>query len=373
MTTDTLGGVWTYAVELAGALQAHGVHVGLATMGAELFAGQRAQIAAMENVTLFESRYKLEWMPDAWDDVRDAGGWLLDLEEQFRPEVVHLNGYAHGALPWNSPVLVVGHSCVMSWWEAVKGEPAPPEWDRYRQEVREGLHAADLVVAPSAAMLEVLQRHYGPLPNSRVIHNGRSAALFGPARKEGLILSAGRLWDEAKNVAALSRVASQLPWPVYAAGDDSPPVGRGWLPAGVRALGRLEPPALAGWLGRAAIFALPARYEPFGLSILEAALSECALVLGDIASLREIWNDAAIFVAPGDDDALRRALKYLARDPAARQEMATRAAARARRYAPALMAWSYRAAYGGLIGQAELFDSARTPNGRDAHVTMERP
>ncbi len=32
---------------------------------------------------------------------------------------------------------------------------------------------------------------------------------------------------------------------------------------------------------------LPARYEPFGLSVLEAALSGCALVLGDIPSLRE--------------------------------------------------------------------------------------
>ena len=35
---------------------------------------------------------------------------------------------------------------------------------------------------------------------------------------------------------------------------------------------------------------LPARYEPFGLSILEAALSGCALVLGDLPSLRELWD-----------------------------------------------------------------------------------
>ncbi|MDB5173901.1 MAG: glycosyl transferase family 1 [Phycisphaerales bacterium] len=353
MTADTLGGVWTYAVELAAALQPHGVQVGLATMGAALSDGQRARIATLENVTLFESRHKLEWMPDAWEDVRDAGRWLLELQEQFRPTVVHLNGYAHGALAWNAPVLVVGHSCVLSWWEAVKGEPAPPEWDHYRREVRDGLRAANQVVAPSAAMLAALQRHYGPLPRSRVIHNARGAALFRPARKEGLIFSAGRLWDEAKNVAALGRVASQLAWPVYVAGDDASPDGRGWLPAGVRPLGRLEPPALAGWLGRAPLFALPARYEPFGLSPLEAALSGCALVLGDIPSLREVWGDAAIFVAPDDDDALRRGLNYLARDPAARHEMATRAAARARRYAPELMASSYRAVYGGLIDQAE--------------------
>ena len=56
-------------------------------------------------------------------------------------------------------------------------------------------------------------------------------------------------------------------------------------------------------MGRAAIYALPARYEPFGLSILEAALSGCALVIGDIPSLREIWADAALFVPSDGHDA----------------------------------------------------------------------
>ena len=35
----------------------------------------------------------------------------------------------------------------------------------------------------------------------------------------------------------------------------------------------MEAPAAAHWLARAAIYALPARYEPFGLSILEAGLA----------------------------------------------------------------------------------------------------
>ena len=40
----------------------------------------------------------------------------------------------------------------------------------------------------------------------------------------------------------------------------------------------------------------------FGFSVLEAALSGCALVLGDIPSLREIWGDAALFVPPDDTE-----------------------------------------------------------------------
>ena len=73
-------------------------------------------------------------------------------------------------------------------------------------------------------------------------------------------------------------------------------------------LGRLDERRWPSGWPRAAIYALPARYEPFGLSALEAALSGCALVLGDIPSLREVWGDAAVFVPPDDAGGLRDAL-----------------------------------------------------------------
>ena len=125
MTADTVGGVWTYALELARALEPHGVEVELATMGRALDADQRAQLARSPVVDLHESEFALEWQDDPWDDVDRAGRWLLELEERCRPDLVHLNGYAHGALPWQTPVVVVAHSDVLSWWEAVRREPAP--------------------------------------------------------------------------------------------------------------------------------------------------------------------------------------------------------------------------------------------------------
>ncbi len=88
-------------------------------------------------------------MPDCWADVARAGDWLLELEARFAPDIIHLNGYAHGALPWHAPTLVVAHSCVLSWWEAVKGEPAPAEWETYREHVTLGLQSADCVIAPT--------------------------------------------------------------------------------------------------------------------------------------------------------------------------------------------------------------------------------
>jgi glycosyltransferase involved in cell wall biosynthesis len=106
-------------------------------------------------------------------------------------------------------------------------------------------------------------------------------------------------------------------------------------------LGRLTEAETASYLARAAVFASPARYEPFGLGILEAALAGCALVLGDIPTLREVWGDAAFFVAPGDDAGLAAALRLVARDDELRREVAHRARRRALRYSPERMADGY--------------------------------
>ena len=348
MTADTVGGVWTYALELARALAPHGVRVELATMGEPLSASQWEEAGRVPGVTVHESAYKLEWMEAPWEDVARAGDWLLDLERQTRPDAVHLNGYTHGALPWRAPTVMVGHSCVLSWWRAVRAEDAPAAWGRYRSEVSQGVQAAGLVVAPTAAMLTALGDHYGPLPPGRTVFNGRDPLLFPPLPKEPFVLSAGRLWDEAKNVDTLARAACSLPWPVRVAGEARGPDGVTAEFSNVELLGVLPPPVLAGRLGRAAIYALPARYEPFGLSALEAGLAGCALVLGDIPSLREVWGDAAVFVPPDDAERLRAALHALIGDTPRRQEMAARARERALTYSPKRMAAGYLEAYAGL-------------------------
>jgi glycosyltransferase involved in cell wall biosynthesis len=324
-------------------------------MGAPLDEQQRTAVQQIANVTLFESAWKLEWMEEPWDDVAAAGAWLLDLEVLMRPDVVHLNGYAHGALPWRSPTLMVGHSCVFSWFTAVKGAAPPADWERYRQEVRRGLHAAGLVTAPTAAMLTALRVHYGGFRAAPAIYNGRRPTRFPPLAKQPYILTAGRVWDEAKNIAALARVAPQLSWPVFVAGEERHPAGGTVHLRAVRRLGRLAPAELAVWLGRAAIFALPARYEPFGLTVLEAGLAGCALVLGDIPSLREVWDGAAVFVPPDQADALAEALEHLSRDVRRRERLARRARARALRYTPVRMARAYAALYARLT-------CAGTPN-----------
>jgi glycogen synthase len=348
ITADTLGGVWQYALELARLLTARGVHVILATMGGPLAPHQRSQVEAIPSLTMHEAGWKLEWMQQPWDDVSYAGEWLLALERRYQPDIVHLNQFAFGALQFAAPTLLVAHSCVLSWWRAVHGHAAPASWDRYRQMVLRGLQGAGAVAAPTQAMLDALRSEYDWHGGACVLGNGRDPATYRPAAKQAFILAAGRIWDAGKNLAALQAVAGQLPWPVCVAGPTVHPDGGEVIPGDVQWLGQLADDALASQLACASIYALPARYEPFGLSALEAGLCGCALVLGDIASLREVWGDAATYVPPDDPNGLRDALLGLIERTDERQRLAAAARARAQQFTPARMGDAYLAAYRGL-------------------------
>jgi glycosyltransferase involved in cell wall biosynthesis len=354
MTTDAVGGVFTYCVQLAAGLASSGVRAVLASMGRPLSNQQRAEARAA-GAEVVESDYRLEWMDDPWPDVELAGQWLLELERQHRPDVVHVNGFAHAALRWRAPVVLVAHSSVCSWWRAVLGESAPPRYDRYRAAVARGLATAHAVVAPTAAMLWALIEEYGPIARAHVIPNGVPLSLPPRHSKEPLVLSAGRVWDAAKNIAQLEQAAARIAWPVFVAGDTAGPDGRSApISAGLRSLGLLPRAGLAHWMERAAIFALPARYEPFGLAILEAAAARCALVLGDIPSLRELWNGAALFVDPSDGRALADRLEALTRHPEQCAALGEIARARAEAFDAASMAARYLELYRALCARPPL-------------------
>ena len=332
MSTDAVGGVWTFADDLRAELANSGVEVVLATLGPE---------PPLDGGLWLECR--LEWQDDPWDDVHLSGDWLREQAYSAGADVVHLNGYAHAARAWRAPVVVTAHSCVLSWHEAVRGTPAGPRWERYRDAVAAGLRAADAVVAPTAAMRGALRRHYGCDRCCRVIPNGVAPHLAAAAPREPFVRGAGRLCDEAKGLDTLDEAAAGLPWPIEVAGD------AGTRRAGhVRLLGRLARDDLRARMARATIFAHPARYEPFGLAVLEAALAGCVLVLGDIDSLREQWDEAAVCVTPGDRDDLRATLEWLIADDTACDALARASQLRARRRTRRAMAAAYLELYSQL-------------------------
>jgi glycogen(starch) synthase len=339
MTTDAVGGVWTYATELRAQLASSGIEVVLATLGPQPPPDPESPYVPC----------RLEWQQDPWEDVAASGRRLLELAEQAGAELVHLNGFAHGALAWEVPVVVVAHSCVLSWHEAVRGAPAGPDWARYRTAVMAGLRGADAVVTPTAAMRAALRRHYAYDHRCRLVANGVSPHPVPAGPRSALVLAAGRLWDEAKGLDALDRAAAEIDCPVVIAGDAG-----GRSASHARLLGVLPRDELRALMGQAAIFAHPASYEPFGLVVAEAALAGCALVLGDIPSLRELWDGDALFVAPGDAAALAAACERLVGDDDLRRVLAARARRRAASYTAARMAAGYVDLY------ARLCASTRT-------------
>ena len=240
--------------------------------------------------------------------------------------------------------MVVGHSCVFSWSYSVKSCPPGHQWDRYRFRVSSGLRNADLVTAPTSWMLQQLRRHYGPFMTMGAIYNGRSLAMPDEPKKE-FVFASGRLWDTAKNFSLLDEVARDVPWPIYVAGDPSNIDGTTVQFKDLRLLGHLSKTSLPNWLARAPIFALPVRYEPFGLGALEAGLAQCALVLGDTPSLREVWDSAALFVSPDNPDELRSCIKTLIDKPDLRVEMGKKSRDRALKFSSTSMGRKYWETY----------------------------
>jgi glycosyltransferase involved in cell wall biosynthesis len=119
---------------------------------------------------------------------------------------------------------------------------------------------------------------------------------------------------------------------VLAAGALTGPNGERASLQHARPLGRLPAAEVAGHLARSPIFASAALYEPFGLSVLEGAQAGCALVLSDIPTFRELWEGAAVFVAPHDAGGFAESCNRLLADPALAERMGRSARARAARY-----------------------------------------
>jgi len=344
MTADTVGGVWPYALGLCASLPEF--RFVLATLGPRPRRAQREALARLSNVTLAESDFRLEWMAGGQADVAPTRRWLDSLADRLAVDLVHVNGYGQARLDGGRPVVAVAHSDVLSWWMAVHGEAAPAEWSEYRRQVACGLDAAARVVAPTRAAHDDLFRQYRlRLRSTAVIPNGLDIGMFSPQPKRPVIMASGRIWDDAKNLRMLDDIAPQVAWPIEIAGDLAHPEQGVACLRHAWPLGVLAPTGLRNRLEQAAIFAAPALYEPFGLGILEAAAAGCALVLGDITSLRENWDGAAIFLPPADRGLWQAALSSLIADREGRARLAAAARTRAERFTLTSAAGRYRALY----------------------------
>jgi glycosyltransferase involved in cell wall biosynthesis len=335
MTADAVGGVWQYSLELAGGFATRGIAPVLAVLGPVPDATQRLEAAALPALRLIPTQLPLEWTATAPESLHASAEFLAELALSCSADSVHLHTPALvGAAAWPAPVVAVAHSCVATWWRAVRGSAALPRDFAWRADaVADGLVRADAVIAPSRSFAALLQHVYRVDRPIAVVHNGRGVPRFRPVDRRRAVLTAGRLWDEGKNIAVLDRAAARLDAPVYAAGPLRGPNGAGIRLSHLHALGPLDTPQLAAEYASIQVFAAPSLYEPFGLSVLEAAQAGMALVLADIPTFRELWDGAALFVDPTDAGAWAAAFSALLDDAEACARLVAAAHTRAGDYA----------------------------------------
>jgi glycogen synthase len=334
MTADAVGGVWTYAVDMAAGLARRGVATTLMVLGPSPSPARAREVSAIPGVELVETGLPLDWTASEPAEVLDAGAVIRGLARRTKADLVHLNSPAIAAgLDVEVPVLGMCHSCLATWWTAVKEEPMPADFLWRTRLQWQGMMACDALAAPTAAFAEELARAY-ETPMPFVIHNGRRPPLsVATSVREPIVFTTGRLWDEAKNVATLDAAARMAKVRLLAAGPDvGPNPGNQIVLSHAEALGELSGPRVAERLRTAAIYASAALYEPFGLGVLEAAQAGCALVLSDIPTFRELWDGAALFVPPRDADAYADAFRRVLDNGAERRRLAEAALRRSWRY-----------------------------------------
>ena len=358
MTADAVGGVWQYALDLADGLRPHGVETILAVLGPVPSADQQHR-AEMSGVKLVQTGLQLDWMADRQDEVEEAGQAIARLAADIGADIAHLNAPALAASArFSCPVVSVCHSCVATWWQAVRGGPLPDAFVWRTDLLGRGYRAADRLLAPTSAFAEATALRYDLPETPVVVRNGRRIAEADQAVSSGpFAFTAGRLWDEGKNLAGINRAAARLSIPVLAAGPLEGPNNARVEARHVAALGRLREADVARYLSARPIYVSAAFYEPFGLAVLEAAQAGCALVLSDIPTFRELWDGAAIFVSPDDDGAMAAAVERLAQDAGERERMGEAARNVAEAYSVEAMSAGVLSAYRSALS-AKVHDSS---------------
>ncbi len=376
MTADAVGGVWRYAVELATALREHGVETVIAVLGpsrsesvsyrrrpglepgpsclplVEEEAGPRIKsgvTAVGEVLQVIYTSLPLDWLATGPADVFAAGEAIAALARDLNADLIHLNSPTLAACArFPAPVIAVTHGCIGTWWQAARNTAPDPAYAWHADLMAAGLRAADAIVAPTAAFAATVQRTYDLPEAPLAIHNGRTPLDLPAAEQSDAVLTTGRLWDEVKGTAVLDQTAALIDAPFRAAGPLTGPHGEGVTLRHLHHLGTLDEPALAAELAGRPICVSAATFEPFGLSVLEAAQAGCPLVLSDIDTFRELWAGAALLVPPRDPHAYAGAVTRIRADPALRTHLSQAARQRAARYTPQAQAGAMAAIYAGL-------------------------
>jgi glycosyltransferase involved in cell wall biosynthesis len=204
---------------------------------------------------------------------------------------------------------------------------------------RAAVGAAHAIVVPTAATAADLRQHFAPAGPVHVVPFGAdhvpASTAPDPLRGEPFVLAIGTIEPRKNHVRLLqAHRLLRTPRPRLVV------VGRaGWECADAVAALRAAPETL--WLTNAddaTVFALlaharalvyPTRYEGFGFPPLEALMFRTPVVAGDTPALREVLDDAAVFVDPTNAASIADGIARVLDDERLRESLRRRGPARA--------------------------------------------
>lgn len=345
MTLDTVGGVWRFGMDLARALQPRNVSFIFAVLGPAPTEAQKQEAEALGQFVHLP--LLLDWMAKTESDLAAIPASIADLAQRYEADLIHLNLPTQAAeIQTDKPIVVMSHSCVPTWFQAVRKSAPPEGWEWHARLNRQGINGADIVLAPSRSHAELMIATYGQIRNLRVVHNatGPATHVVDRSSRDGIV-AVGRWWDDGKNGAVLDQLAALLKRPVTMIGSCSGPNGETLPLHHAEPAGSLSHAETLERVGKAEVFVSPSLYEPFGLAALEAAARRTPLVLADIPTYRELWDGAALFVPPNDPAAYAEAIDKLVNERQLREILSQLASNRATRFSPVRQATAMRAVY----------------------------
>lgn len=352
----TLGGPATYARELVAALAAQG--------GDEyvVFTDRPDAFASLA-VTAVHVPLRSTLHQVAWDHVALPG-----LVARSGVELYH---GTKNVLPWrlSVPGVVTVHDLAV--YACPETFAWPQRW-HFRLTTPGSVRRAARVIAVSAHARGDLVARFGLDPaRVPVVPQGVAPAFLAGPRPgavaalraayglgERLIACVGTIQPRKhveRAIDAFVRAgAAARGWELAIAGRLRPGYAPAWLtalPAGVHFLGPLADEALRALYAAAGIAISASDYEGFGLTIVEAMASGCAVIAVAVTSIPEVVGAAGLLVPRSNATLLADAITRLVAEPATRAALAAAARERAAGFTWAETARRTRAVYAEVLGR----------------------
>jgi glycosyltransferase involved in cell wall biosynthesis len=209
---------------------------------------------------------------------------------------------------------------------------------RFTEQARQAAGRSDLLIAVSRFTAGQIESLLHVEPNRiRVIPHGVRVPAETATKRENIVLFVGAI-QRRKNVARLVRAFEAMPegWRLILAGaagwgaeEELRAVEASPRRSSIEVRGYVSAAQLESLYSRARIFAFASLDEGFGMPVLDAMAHGIAVITSRRSALPEVAGDAALLVDPENVDELGEALRRLALDDDAREELVQRGRARA--------------------------------------------